>query len=310
MSVLKVNPIVGQSKSQIKKVAAIIATDIEEAAKNAGDLGFDTTRIVYHSRNELKQEERMASGNYIPRKGQMSDAVKAVLDSQVKKILKIKYDIGKKELGMLDRTSPFKIELLSERRCLESYDHVTNEYYSLSSTAGLVINPRKGSGLPLTVVSSPESYLNKSDSEFFAFCVKKAVDMVNVYKKAVNDFSSHKINKELHNETTELERPVKTKLKDFKAAYVRCDLKSIKRLSNFFENLAQKKLQLDDKFRADKEIALQKLKETVIEAWEKIQQEKFVAQTPAERARSKARAKALTTARKYEREHKLNNQTN
>lgn len=279
MSVLEINPIVNQSRTQMKRAA--------RAAK-------DVALGVQHS------------------KGQISNEAKSILNREdVRTILENKYGIGKKEIKMLDRTGPFRLELLSERRCLEGYDHKTNETTPfIPKTAGLIINPRKGSGLPVTTISSPESNLIASDSEFFAFCVKKAVDMVNVYKEAVSKYSTHSINKQLHNETTELERPVKTKLMAFKAAYVRFDLKTMKKVSSFFDNLAEKKLQLDDKYMAERELALHKLKKTVIEAWGKIQEEKFVAQTPAEKAKSKARAKAMSTAREWERKNKLMNQSN
>lgn len=278
MSILEISPVVNQSRTQMKK-----------AARMAKDVALG----VQHSR------------------GQMSSEVKGVLNrADVRTILQNKYEIGQKEVKMLDRTGPFRIELLSERRCLEGYDHVANEYYALPKTAGLVINPRKGSGLPVTIISSPESNLNASDSEFFAFCVKKAVDMVNVYKEAVSKYSTHSINKQLNYLTTQLESPVKTKLKDYKAAYVRFDMKTMKRVSAFFDNLAEKKLQLDDKFRVDRELALHKLRKTVIESWAKIQQEKFVAQTPVQKAQNKARAKALSTAREWERKNKLDNQYN
>lgn len=279
MSVLEISPIVNQSRTQMKR-----------ATKAAKDVALG----VQYSR------------------GQMSSEVKGVINrADVRTILKNKYGITQKEIKMLDRTGPFRFELLSERRCLEGYDHITNETAPfIPKTAGLIINPRKGSGLPVTTISSPESNLIVSDSEFFAFCVKKAVDMVNVYKEAVSKYSTHSINKQLHNETTELERPVKTKLKDYKAAYVRFDIRTLKRITAFFDNLAEKKLQLDDKFRDDREIALHKLKEAVIEGWAKIQEEKFVAQTPAQKAQSKARAKALSMARDWERKNKLDNQSN
>lgn len=266
--------------------------------------------------------------------GHMTTAVKDTLNTiKVRTILKNQYRIGTSEIKMLDQTGPFKIELLSERRSLMGLfsqavrpkpvnieglklppkadawvpiakpTNIALDVPILPPTAGLVLNPRKGSGLPVMTITAPNYNLNEANEEIFAFSVKKAVDMVTVYKQNVKEFAGHTVNMLMNERFLEFNNKQKNALKNFKSAYTKSDEEGVKRASAQMKSLNLEEDGINKTFKVDRQLARNELHAKVINIWEKIQKQEFDPNAKPPK-KSKASAKAQTLARKQARANK------
>lgn len=210
--------------------------------------------------------------------GHLSREAKEVVNSSaVRMILKNKYKIGAKDIRKLDETS-LRFRLLSE--CLPELD--------IPQTSGLLLTSYKGSKLPNMCISSPNVNLNETGADFFAFCVKKAIDMANFYKAKVKVFGSHPVNKAWREKITEIERPLKVSLKKFTAAYNGGDDVTMSVMATNFKRAERLELKVDSKYNSIKERVNEELASDVSNGWSEINIEEYV---PEARKAAKRRAR-------------------
>lgn len=266
--------------------------------------------------------------------GHMTTAVKDTLNTiKVRTILKKQYGIGTSEIKMLDQTGPFRIELLSERRSLMGLfsqavrqkpvniselklpptadgwmpiakpTNIALDVPVLPPTAGLVLNPRKGSGLPVITITAPNYNLNEANEEIFAFSVKKAVDMVAVYKQNVKEFAGHTVNMLMNERFLEFNNKQKNALKNFKSAYISSNTEGLKQATAKMKSLTLEEDEINKTFKVDRQLARNELHAKVINIWEKIQKQEFDPNAKPPK-KSKASAKAQTLERRQARANK------
>lgn len=98
---------------------------------------------------------------------------------EVARLLK-KYRVSSADIDSVDR-SPLKFSLLS----------TFFNSSEIPNTSGLVLEPSKRSKLPNMYLTASNGSILKSNSEVFAFCFKKAVDMVKSYNLIKAQMNSH-----------------------------------------------------------------------------------------------------------------------
>lgn len=133
----------------------------------------------------------------------LSSVAKAhINDASIRTILSRKYKIDTREIRLID-SSPFKYALLNEVNALSSLN--------LPDNAGLILIPNNkyAAHLEKICISNPNTNLHRTDNQFFAFCVAKAVKMEKEFRVLKKEFASHSMMREWRKKITKAEKPLK-----------------------------------------------------------------------------------------------------
>lgn len=204
---------------------------------------IDVTKQNNSKMNSLKSPQKAAQKN--PSFSRLPEDVKTfMLSPLIRTILKKQHNIDSKELRALDESN-LKFTFLK--------DSVPE--LGLTEYAGLVLNPPGKSYLPRVAITEPGFDLTTTGPQFFAYCVKKALDLEKTYRTGldqfIKDFAQHPANKARKKAIDKIERPIKNVLKDYRDLYNSGNGEQTSELSRKLTNFATQEQKIDAKYQPD-----------------------------------------------------------
>lgn len=191
--------------------------------------------------------------------GRLMPDVKQMIRTPEVAVALEKYCISKCDIDILERSS-LKIALLSS--LMDS---------KVPNTSGLVLSATKRTKLPNVYITSSGDNIQNSDVNAFAFCVKKAVEMVDIYNGVKSKINTHLDRKKQTLAIRKLEQIANEKLRTFKEIQHIEDEATLSQLDQIGNQLTI----LNRKLKAEKTKTQEDLCERVSTAWKVINARKF-----------------------------------
>lgn len=195
--------------------------------------------------------------------GTLPNNVREVINQpKVKRILLREYNIKKSDISKL-KSSELGFSLLSK--------HPGIRDFNLPKEAGLLINPPADTYLSRVCVSVPEANLEQADAHFFAFCIKKAIEMEKVFRRTSKQITEAPELKSWETAIDRRERRIKIALRDYKDNYNYGDNWAVNDdLFQQIERYQREERKIDAENAPNFELAKKRIAKVIFDKWQQI----------------------------------------